>query len=98
MLVAERVVERGSVSWRKCELSIHRLPEKITHQGTVVVSGLSEDTDEEFITLYFKNEKRSGGGAIKQVQFDPDKNMAFVSFEDPQGTCRPFASSTCRLG
>ncbi|XP_062609393.1 uncharacterized protein LOC134271160, partial [Saccostrea cucullata] len=41
--------------------------------------GISED----FISNFFENEKRSGGGYVANVDYDKKKNTAIVKFEDP---------------
>ena len=53
------------------------------------------------VELYFENENKSGGGVVREVQLDEEKNQAIVYFEDWKGEtkieCTPFAWSFCLL-
>ena len=49
------------------------------------VTGIREQTSKELIQLFFENEKRSSGGPIAKLNFDPENGTAIISFEDKQG-------------
>ena len=49
------------------------------------VTGIHEQTPKELIQLFFENEKRSSGGPIAKLNFDPETGTAIISFEDKQG-------------
>ena len=46
---------------------------------------------EDLLSLYFENEKRSGGGAVKDVVFYKVQDYAIVMFEDRSGQCTQLA-------
>ncbi|XP_072026034.1 protein mono-ADP-ribosyltransferase PARP14-like [Amphiura filiformis] len=48
----------------------------------VLVTNLKPDTSLDNIELYFENERRSGGGDVREVKFNSDENQAIVYFED----------------
>ena len=49
------------------------------------VTGIPEQTSEELIQLFFENEKRSSGGPVEKLKFDPETGTAVISFKDRQG-------------
>ena len=49
------------------------------------VTNLKPGTSEDMIELYFENTKRSGGGEVREVELDEDRNQAIVFFEDWKG-------------
>ena len=53
--------------------------------STVVVSGLKPKINSDILTMYFENQKRSGGGVIKNINVLVDERKAVVEFEDPEG-------------
>ena len=56
-----------------------------TSACTVEVKGFSQNATEEDLILFFENENVSGGGPVKQVTIDHDKNTAVIVFEEEQG-------------
>ncbi|XP_053388844.1 interferon-induced very large GTPase 1-like [Mercenaria mercenaria] len=57
---------------------------KTTQNTRIVVSGLPRDMSVEFLALFFENEKRFGGGPVKNVVIDEGTNSATVEFEEPK--------------
>lgn len=51
----------------------------------IKVSWLPPDIAEEFITDFFENSKRSGGGDVQDVAYDEKNNTAIITFQDPAG-------------
>lgn len=51
----------------------------------IKVSWLPPDIAEEFITDFFENSKRSGGGDVEDVAYDEKTNTAIITFQDPAG-------------
>ena len=49
------------------------------------VTNLKAGTSEDMVELYFENTKRSGGGEVREVELDEDRNQAIVFFEDWKG-------------
>ena len=59
-----------------------------TYEETLLdleVTGIREHTSKELIQLFFENEKRSSGGPIAKLKFDPETGTAVISFKDKQG-------------
>ena len=50
----------------------------------VLVTGLPAGTTENGVHIHFQK-KKNGGGEIKDVKLQPDKNTATVVFEDIDG-------------
>ena len=49
------------------------------------VTGIPEKITKEHISLYFENEKKTGGGAISNINFDSETGTAIISFQDKLG-------------
>ena len=52
---------------------------------TIQITGLTAQSTEDSIRNYFENERRSGGGEVEAVTFQPDENVALVTFKDVEG-------------
>ena len=50
----------------------------------IQVSGILSSHTRDFITLYFENPRRSGGGPIDKLVVDPDKGTAVITFTSAQ--------------
>ena len=48
----------------------------------VKVSGISSETSKDFLTIFFENRHRSGGGDIEHVEFDDNDGTAVITFEE----------------
>ncbi|XP_071793130.1 uncharacterized protein [Asterias amurensis] len=55
---------------------------KVHESDAILVQGFSQDTGVEMIELYFDSKKKSGGGAVREVQPGPMDGQAVVYFED----------------
>ena len=56
------------------------------HLNKVIeVSGFKSDVNEEMLTMYFENTRRSGGGDILAIRMNARTNKAIITFEDPSG-------------
>ena len=63
-------------------------PEPEVRDGTTIeVHGLDPSITHDAILMFFESMRRSGGGAVDNVQFDPDSNVAYVTFHSPDGGC-----------
>ena len=51
----------------------------------IAVSGFKPSTDEEMLTMYFENTRKSGGGDIKEIDVNADKQQATITFVDDSG-------------
>lgn len=51
----------------------------------VEISGIPKTCSKDLISLFFENEKRSGGGAIQDMIFDADSGVAIITFEKADG-------------
>ena len=63
---------------------------------TIQITGLTAQSTEDSIRNYFENERRSGGGEVEAVTFQPDENVALVTFKDIEGAF--FVLLACRTG
>ncbi|XP_053388849.1 uncharacterized protein LOC128551919, partial [Mercenaria mercenaria] len=52
-----------------------------TQSTKIKVTGIPKTADAEILTFFFENTKRKGGGTVKQVTVDNDRNSAIVEFE-----------------
>lgn len=62
----------------------------------IKVKGYSHQTTEETLTLFFENERKSGGGDIKNV--DVHSDWAVITFENPAVVDRVLRKSPLSLG
>ena len=53
--------------------------------GKIVVSGLDPSIDEDILSMYFENNRKSGGGDVENVHLNPSDNSATVTFKDLSG-------------
>lgn len=51
----------------------------------IVVGGIPADLSEEALRLYFEDEARSGGGAVKKLRIDRSTSTAIVTFTAAEG-------------
>ncbi|XP_062593153.1 protein mono-ADP-ribosyltransferase PARP14-like, partial [Saccostrea cucullata] len=63
----------------KCYLAVRRVP----ISNCVIVSGFGESTSVDTLEFYFDNEKRSGGGGVKEAKINSEDGTCLVYFEDP---------------
>ena len=55
--------------------------------ATITVHGLKMSTSEDMLLYYFENQRRSGGGEVKEVSQDRKKSVFLVTFQNPEGEC-----------
>lgn len=60
--------------------------------SSIKVSWLPQDVTEHFITDFFENSRRSGGGDVENVCYDEKTNTAIITFQDPDGYFEYFDS------
>ena len=48
----------------------------------VKVSGISSQISKEFLTLFFENWHKSGGGHIEHLEYDNNDDIAVITFEE----------------
>lgn len=53
--------------------------------SSIEVSSLPIDITDDFITDFFENSRRSGGGEVEDVSYDEKTNTAIITFKDPAG-------------
>ena len=74
----------------------HKAEEPDPHSKTIQVTNISSDTDEEMLELVFEN-RRYGGGAIKELKFDRLKGFALITYETSEGNSYYFTVIVIRL-
>ncbi|XP_007893224.2 protein mono-ADP-ribosyltransferase PARP10 [Callorhinchus milii] len=55
--------------------------EPCSADATLEVHGITDETQLEFLSLYFENKRRSGGGTIKSIEYRRDYTL--LTFENP---------------
>ena len=55
----------------------------------IQVSGILASHTDEYISLYFESNKRSGGGPIIELVVDREKGTAVITFTNPLSTTLP---------
>ncbi|XP_072026036.1 protein mono-ADP-ribosyltransferase PARP14-like [Amphiura filiformis] len=104
-LVTERVLER-SHKLQGCSLRVeeHKRVDTYGAQATtqehfqaqspvIEVSGFDSSMSEDMLTLYFENERKSGGGEIKSVKFNRTHTTATITFAEMSVTDRVLKKS-----
>ena len=54
---------------------------------TIEVRGFSATTQKDTIGSFLENRRRSGGGDIKNIEFDGANEVVRVTYCDPAGLC-----------
>ena len=52
---------------------------------SVEVKGLGDNTNEDTILLYFENKRRSGGGPVKELNYNKRSGVAIITFSEAEG-------------
>lgn len=56
---------------------------------SIRVSGFLKDLCKSDLEIYFQSRKKSNGGDIDEIEFDPDRGEARIVFKDSSGmSCR----------
>ena len=53
--------------------------------NVILVQNFPSLLDEEFLELFFESTKKKGGGPVKNVKLNGQKNWALVEFVEPEG-------------
>ena len=85
--MAKRVVEKDKHSLNGANFEVTKeMAEKHKEAAkTIMVTCLAPKTTEDSLLNYFKNQRRSGGGAVESVNIQHETGTAFVTFEDADG-------------
>ena len=51
----------------------------------IVVRGFGSSIDEDILSMYFENKRKSGGGDIECIEMDPSNNSATIAFCNSSG-------------
>ena len=87
-LVAENVLSRSGLRLDGALLEVSAVQptaQLVWDQKTIKVHGLDPTTSYDAIQLFFESKRRSGGDVVEDMQLDPESNVAFVTFENPEG-------------
>jgi len=76
---------RAVQPWENKPTPHSRVINKNLQSATIEVSGISLNTTEYFVRMYFESEKVSGGGDISSMQFNREEGTATITFADPMG-------------
>ncbi|XP_013401660.1 poly [ADP-ribose] polymerase 14 isoform X2 [Lingula anatina] len=83
--VAERVLKRQDLTLAGATLEISKPVPKtgnVLECNTVMVIGVKPEMSDETLEMFFEQEKRSGGGLIKEMRREFEKNRIFIVFDD----------------
>ena len=97
IVVAERLVRKGQVTFRKFKVNVslhHPVPRVRSDPRIIEVHGLTDKVHQEFLEMYFENE-RKGGGMIDSVKIEGD--YASITFADENGILYVHLEFECRL-
>ena len=82
-VVAENVLKKPELKLEGAMLEVS--PVLQWDRRTIEVHGLHPSTSHDAIELFFESKRRSGGDVVEHMQLDNDKNIAYVTFESPEG-------------
>ena len=68
-------------------------PPIVTPRNVISVSGIKGTTPEEVVKMFFENKKRSGGGPVKHLHYQPTEGRATITFHREEGTHLLFPSA-----
>lgn len=51
----------------------------------IKVTRIPDGTAQTALLFFFENRRKSGGGSIEDLEYDPDTKSALITFEDPEG-------------
>lgn len=49
------------------------------------VTNIPDGTSKDALLFFFENRRKSGGGSVEDLEYDPDTKSAVITFEDPEG-------------
>ena len=52
---------------------------------TIEVCGIKASTSDETIVGFFQSKPKSGGDVVRNIRRNTDRNVTYVTFENPQG-------------
>ena len=58
------------------------LDRELCRPKAIRVKRIGPRTSEEFLRLFFENQRECGGGDIEQLDYDPQEGIAVIIFED----------------
>ena len=59
--------------------------EKFGEGITIIISDILPSITEEFVSNYFENARRSGGGEVHKIEYHDDKGEAVITFLEVKG-------------
>ena len=65
--------------------TVEGLTEAFPGMAMIKVTNIPPYTSQDALVFFFENRRRSGGGDIKELEYDPDTKSAVITFEDPEG-------------
>lgn len=51
----------------------------------IKVTNIPDGTSKDSLLFFFENRRKSGGGSVEDLEYDPDTKSAVITFEDPEG-------------
>ena len=84
LTVAERVLARKTLDFKKSQMIVSRLEKPRWDKRTVLVTGFAM-MNEEMLELLYENKKKSGGGPIECITMLEGNSAALVTFMNEAG-------------
>ena len=86
---ATKLMNAGTLALKCAHLTVTALPDiyegldrESCQPKAVTVSGISSQMSKEFLTLFFENRHKSGGGDIEHLEYDDKDGIAVITFEE----------------
>lgn len=51
----------------------------------IKVTNIPDGTSKDALLFFFENRRKSGGGSVEDLEYDPDTKSAVITFEEPEG-------------
>lgn len=51
----------------------------------IKVTNIPDGTSKDALLFFFENRRKSGGGSVDDLEYDPDTKSAVITFEEPEG-------------
>jgi len=67
----------------------------IDQECAVLVTGITKDINIETLQMYFENERKSGGGEIKDFHLNKAQNSVVITFDSAKGSIFEADVSVC---
>lgn len=57
----------------------------LTEATIIKVTNIPEGTVPDALLFFFENRRKSGGGSVEDIKYDPDTKSSVITFEEREG-------------